>query len=348
MLKRFLCIFFALMMCLSTSVFAFADGASTEYKSDDFIVGNYHIVETICDDNRIVREMVLSPVNLFSSNDDDIKGALAAVGFDEAVLDNLSDEELNEYSQASRICTVTTFVKTDADGVSSYVSESDALQAAAVINAEEEALRSAGDWKYNEAITEDRYMKLTFTVVFAGDSLGSFTSSVDARWLTMPLCRGKDGIGATSQLSTFTPGTESAYYTYTKKTYYNGNLSSTVAGLGSKTAITTFKSVSDGTFWGRAAIFQLPLDTFIEDSNGNTTQEIYTNLFVHMEYKGKVNLPQQQMNINAAATYAHAEIQIIFSPGITLKYKSSAASIGLTLTEKQTQRDAYLELNYYP
>lgn len=170
---------------------------------------------------------------------------------------------------------------------------------------------------------------------------GTFKFATSARWNKMPAFRGKDSIAVTAQEISVTENTVAGYYSYTKRTYVNGTLTSTENNQYNPITIdnSQFQFVSDGgTFHGAGTVINLP-----NDVAGGNTATLYSDYFVYMEFSGHIRQPNEETWFNVVGSYSHTLITISSSPNLSVDGKGVSGSVGLNLNFTQERRNAYFE-----
>ena len=264
-----------------------------------------------------------------SLSQDATKDLLASLGMEEAFISKLSEEDLQEYSNSSEIMAVTSYTKKDADGNTVNVTKEEALNAAvtrAIVPTPD-----PGGWASYETSYTDSYMYIAYVVSYRGN--GEYKFSVDSTWLTMPIFRGTDSLGACAQNMTVENNTRSGWYSYdwtfgSLATYSNEYVNNNLASG-------SFYNAINGNWYGSAVMFNLP-----NDVSTNNYISLISNYRVHYEYTGKVNYPNQQMNFNTTATYCHTTVGINVALSLGISTSGPSASIGITGTTFRESRTA--------
>lgn len=154
------------------------------------------------------------------------KAVLSSLGMDNDFIDELSEEQLDEYAVSESIYVVTEYICTDSEGIKTTVSEEEALNASASVSPT--AAPPADDFfdggggngypVYYDIMT-DEYMKLTYVVSYRGNAKYNF--SVNAVWLTMPKYRLTDSLGCCAQGISIISETKSGWISYDEKRCIN-------------------------------------------------------------------------------------------------------------------------------
>ena len=342
--KQILAVFMILILCVISNPITFA--ADNDNK-DVICTNNYIITESIDSQNRIIRTYERgsqASISAFSSNsmkssvlsNEQTKEMLISLGMDTQAVELLSDEELYEYATASRMQSVTTFCETDAEGNTSYVSENEAIQASAEINAASGTITSQTKF-FNE------YMKVYYQVTDLADGLGSYKFVTEATWLTMPTQRQKDAVGSCAQGVTITPNTQKGYYSYKRTNIVDGEVLEETQ-VKENIQSSNFSNISDNVYLGAVAYVNLPNDIYT-----STLTSRFYDYFVHTEYKGKVAYPKQVTNFNTSGTYTHVAASLSFTPSLSLSYDDGAvAVIDITSSKTEVKRSIFFEITYVP
>lgn len=358
-MKRITVLLLVLSMLLSVSSFTLAESSKDETNEKGLEFGIYEIVD---DKNQIVRvyeKKITTPhqeqftTKIYSEDQySEIKEILLTLGMEQDFIDNLSENDLKLYESSEMLIGTITYTKTDAQDNVTYIEESVAIQEAKAINdlqIEENArLHNAMDMNIDSQYSqnsivqrkyEDSYMRLYHLVSYFGD--GSYLFSTDARWLTMPFFRGKDSIGSCAQNATITDGSQSGYYEYDYTTF-NG-ITSTSGTERRNISSSKFKNAIQGSFFGSAAIIDLPNDTMTQYSSS-----VFNNYKAHFQYFGHVTSPNEERYFNSIGTYDHAKVALSFTPSVSIGFDGPSASIGLDIHGATEERSALIEVHYIP
>lgn len=342
--KQILAVFMTLILCIISSPISFAANfTNTKVIREN----NYTITECLDSKNQIIRTYERTPqveISTFASNGtnnsalsyEQTKEMLTSLGMDAQAIECLSDEELEEYATTPRIQSVTSFCKTDTEGNTSYVSENEAIQSAAEINAMSGTITS-------QTRFFDEYMKLYYQVTDLADGLGSYKFVTEATWLTMPTQRQKDAVGSCAQGVTITPNTQKGYYSYTRSNIVEGNVLAETK-VEEDIQSSSFANVTDNVYLGAVAYVNLPNDIYT-----TTMISRFYDFFVHTEYKGKIAHPQLVTNFNTSGTYTHVVTSITFTPSLNLSYEDGAvAVIDISTNRTEEKRSIFFEITYVP
>lgn len=349
-MKKFLSIVLSILMVASLSFSAFAASSEAVVKTTS---GKFGITEMIDKNHRVIRSFKRDEVNnniqvrLDKIDYSETKAMLLELGMEQDFIDKLSLDSLETYRRSKQLIGITSYTKSDADHNVEYVEEDVALAASAIINEvqqerikllanEDKVVQTRAQDTY-----EDSYMRVFYLVAYLGS--GEYKYSADARWLTMPMFRGKDSIGSCAQNGTVTPDTQYGWYEYDVThtnfgritySYYSADISSS-----------NYQNAVNGNWYGSAAIIDLPNDIF-----SNYTNTVYTNYKVHYEYKGHVTSPESASWFNTTGTYLHSTVALSLSfPSVSINTSGTvSASIGISLLGITEPRSVELEIYYQP
>ena len=303
----------------------------------------FQITETVKGNNLVVRTFEnnlaspsLSPSSVAAApkiSNAEMEDILLTLGFVEEELAAMSAEDLSIYASSPKIQVSSAYYAVDEAGGTVPITETQAIQGAAAANNASES----GD------ITTS-YMYLYFTAIDLNDSNGSFRFGTTAQWLSMPGFRGEDAIGSCAQLFTVTPGTQEGFYSYKIETYTGTVLSSTVP-VNADIVASAFDTSTDGTFYGCGAFINIP-----NDSNTDVMSTKIVDYTVHVQYDGKVNLPDQRINYNTTGTYAHSTPHLsLESPSLSIDTgRTIAGAIAINVSFNPEYLYIPLEIEYVP
>lgn len=311
----------------------------------------------------------------------EIKALLLALGMERDFVDALSNDKLEKYAASKQMTAVTAYTKTDENGDVTFVSETEAVREAAIINAETKyngeavllapelqseiggshlSFTERGISKIKNSISilaggtvqtrknngnkvfQDSYMRIFFLVSYMGD--GYYFYSTTATWLTMPFFRWKDSIGSCAQDCVVNNGTRSGWYSY-DETYVSFN-QVTKTNRREPLKSSDFYNAVNGSWDGSAAIIDLP-----NDNSSEYTSITYSNFKAYYSYEASVKQKELVSRFNAIATYDHATVRITISPSISIDLKGNAsASIGLAFDKGKDSRVVELDepIDYIP
>jgi hypothetical protein len=256
----------------------------------------------------------------------------------------LSDQALQEYASSEEIYAVSSYTKIDSDGNLINVTKEEAMNAAnsrAVVPAPD----PGGGWPTYSTSFSDSYMYISYIVSYKGS--GQYLFSIDSVWLTMPVFRWSDSLGACAQNMTVENNTRAGWRSYIITEEVNGT--NTVhyieEDLINGTNGVTFQNAINGNWYGSAVTFYMPIDGYTPYSS-----VIYSDYRVHYEYIGKVNYPDQQMNFSATATYCHFQTYLSIDPSIGIDAKGVTVTIGISNEERKEYRTVEFDtsISYIP
>ena len=332
----------ALLTPMTVSVLATNDTPSTVVFNDEF---NFQYVERIDEDNRIIRTYEkedkpmgaiaygLRSLNSEENDRERTKALLSDLGMGDDFIAELSDEDLDVYGESKSITGVVSYIKTDKDGNSTYVSEGD-VSVCAPPSIEEDVIikdDGGGGSSFFTAEYEDSYMRLNYMVIDCAGEVYKFL--INAEWLTMPFWRLTDSLGACSSSMTVEAGTRRGWYSYKEKiatTFeYEENIIQT------DFSSSQFQQAQGANGWyGSGVVFDLPADySYVDrDDDGDviySSETSYSNFKIHYEFEGKIIYPDQTVNFNSVATYCHEIIGLSLSTGLSIGTSEVGVSIGL-------------------
>lgn len=329
---------------------AFSTMSMGAFASD--ISNNFNITTSVGDNHQIIKVYdgsMNSPMSSESpaalSNDNEYaetKALLSELGMEQYAIDNLTDEDLEKYANSKKIVAAVSYSKVDENNEITYLNETTATEEAAEITERQTAKMyntANGIQTADQGTYEDSYMRVFFMTTYHWD--GSYTFSTDARWLTMPVFRWSDVIGASAQHCTVTPSTRSGYVEYDRLLIGPGINSS--EEIHSELNASNFQEANDGTFYGSGAIIDLPFDAI----NTGGTSMYYQDYKAHYQYDGHVLDPATAHYFNAVGSYTHSRATISWSPSISIGVDGVSGSLGISGLGVQDVRDVLLEIYYY-
>ena len=356
-MKKLLSALLSLTMVIAISSTAFAaDMPITKTEETVSVNGyNFTITESTTPDYTVSRTFTRDEATTTRStpNDDETKAMLLALGMDESEIEAIPLDTLHDYATSEEITVITSYSKRDeTTNTTINLPEETALEEAAALSEEQEnyaiqksqGIPTAGEMP-NDSTTpgffKDSYMKITHSAI--KQSGGSYKFTVTATWLTMPVFRGYDSIGACAMNGTVTPNTSSGKYSYTTKLFNMGSVSTSKSG---DITITDISNEVNGNWYGSVGVFNLPNDV----ANPNTGVSImHTDLQAYFEYKGHVSQPKVESYFNTVGTYTHTTISLGFSPSVSIDTSGSvSASIGIEPGINKDVRNAEREVHYIP
>lgn len=351
-IKFIIAIFLAIVLSINGNMIAFAVNENNYVKHKTIKTNGYsfNITEKTDNNYSIIRTYTKDIANNKSSKDlDETKALLVSLGMDEDSVDELYTDTLYTFSNSSNIWLTTTYTKIDEkNNTSTQVPESVAKAEAIKSEYELNLLKANSNIPSfsaninratNSEVYKDSYMKVTYAVAYKGG--GSYFFSVDAKWLKLPIFRGRDSIGSCAMNCTVTPNTSKGHYSYTTTIVDKFNHVTTNKN---KIEITNRQNAINGNWYGSAGIFTLP-------KNGANSQSSvsHKNIKAHYEYSGHISNPDQANWFNTVGTYDHstAGISPSASIGIDIGGKFSA-SIGLDIVALVRSRSVEFEIYYKP
>ena len=295
-------------------------------------------VETIQNEDGSITKIYRRNVNIglrSAGNVDyeETKKMLLELGMEQDFIDNLTEEDLEHYSNSTNLVGTITYHKADENNNKTVVSEEEAYQEVNRIKSNI-SLRSARE----QDTYEDSYMRVYHLVSQYRDT-EEFLFSTDARWLTMPYFRKKDVIGSCASIIAVDYRSASGYYSYDviRNNYGREEEREEKIFLYSR----DFESANNGSFNGVAAYIDLPGDT---DYHGYG--DTFTNLKAHSQFSGYISFPKSEVVFNSNGTYDHMRFALDFSPSISINSGGFDASIGFDVIGKTDKRTAKVIVRY--
>jgi len=335
-MKKLLSALLSLTMVIAISSTAFAaDMPITKTEETVYVNGyNFTITESTTPDYTVSRTFTRDEATTTRStpNDDETKAMLLALGMDESEIEAIPLDTLHDYATSEEITVITSYSKRDeTTNTTINLPEETALEEAAALSEEQE----------NYAIQKSQGITTAGEMPNDSTTPGFFKDS--ATWLTMPVFRGYDSIGACAMNGTVTPNTSSGKYSYTTKLFNMGSVSTSKSG---DITITDISNEVNGNWYGSVGVFNLPNDV----ANPNTGVSImHTDLQAYFEYKGHVSQPKVESYFNTVGTYTHTTISLGFSPSVSIDTSGSvSASIGIEPGINKDVRNAEREVHYIP
>ena len=312
---------------------------------DDTVESNgyiFHIQTEETSNHQVIRSYTLTDEDhptarsVPTDTADRTKALLLAMGWDQEMVDSLSPDDLQDYASCEQITTTVSYVKENAQGDITYISEQEAISGSTALSERPEEVSD---------VTYTSYMRLTHTVTHYGEAYYRFAT--DAYWMTMPLNRLKDAIGSCAPTLAIDSSSRYGYYTCNREYYdflLGDSFEDTITGT-----LTPVTGTPNGDWYGSAATFSLPRDVVADPSYGEYITALYSDLRVHYEYKAYLRYSDQETNFNSVGTYSHAKIAPAFSPSISIDLGGGvSASIGLSAGISQDRVSVELLLHYVP
>ena len=225
-----------------------------------------------------------------------IKSVLSSLGMDDEVIDDFSNEKLQEYDSADMIITTSQYLKLNDEGyevvtkeeVDTYIS-----RVAPILPIFTDP--GDGDDPNSETLINE-YLHMLFTVAYLGD--GTYKFSIDVLWKTQPDSRKTDFLGACAQNFTVENSTRYGWIKYKRIVTSADEI---ISENQETESLSNFLNTSNSSNWtGSVVQYQLPLNY----SQGND-DHFFGEFRIYYEYEGKVNYPSLPMNFNVSATYIH-------------------------------------------
>ncbi len=293
------------------------------------------------DDGSVTRMYISNPEGRTTCESKDIKEILSDLGMEHEFIDKLSDDDLKEYANSSKLVATVAYFKVDEAGNREIISEEEALEQANRINSLKKDNLVLMKTSREQDTYEDSYMRVFHLVEQTSYNSEKFKFSTDARWLTMPFFRKTDSIGSCAQYMACDDDTASGWYEYDKDvmSIYNSSHSRPRTYLYSS----DFEGANNGTFSGLAAKFDLP-----NDYVGNYTSILYSDFKIHVQHYAYINEPDQTINFASNGSYDHLRYKIGFNPSISISSSGPSASIGLDVYGATDRRTTGVVVRYEP
>lgn len=247
------------------------------------------------------------------------KSLLSALDMDNRTLENMSDSELEHYSNANTIISTVSYLKTTPDGVTSYVDKETALTESLKIN--QSQVRATPPSSYEDIVAEktitDSYMILTYVLSWVSSDI--YHHSVTAAWLTMPSLSFTDSLGTCTQEHTVIPNSCEGTISYDCATLIDGVQTNLVHRAD---ALSGFRAPTDeSTNWGGAAVvFDVP-----SSRQSPEYSTIYSGVVVNFKVNTRPTYPTLESYFLSTATYSHTvlylgieEVDISSSGGVSV------------------------------
>lgn len=333
-----LCLAFTLGISVSAADATPANGDTKIITSNGY---TFEITESVDSSGKITRSYhqdnshpVQNSLTIAHSNPQTIdysktKTLLSVLGMEDDFIKELSSEDLDIYKNSDHITGTVMYYKTDASDNTYPVDEATALREAAQLNADEPSNIQP---LANKTETYGSIIRVYHATAHQGG--GKYLFSTDARWLTMPRFKMKDTIGSCASNCTYTDGTGSGWYTYTKTKRSSGVATPYTYDISAK----DMDFVTNQGWAGSAAFINIP---------ENDSYYTYTDYKAHYQYRGKVFNPQLITNFNSVGNYCHSLVSFSISE-IAIDFSGKNASIGLSLSIQQKSYSAVVEENYAP
>lgn len=341
--KNLFSIFFAVLLLVSIATPAYATSSSVISSTEKKInIDNYSfdIIETIDNYHRVTltfsRDTLSTPYSIASRLTlEETKALLSALGFSEDVICHLSSETLSMYATSPVISATTSYIEVDKDNNVKYIDEATAIKKAA----ESEAAKSSNISTYGSTSNSNAYARITHTATAQGSGYYHFSSY--AYWLSMPVVRACDSIGSCAQDIAIDSSSRSGWYSYTITNSNTSTGTSTTSKVNENISSSRFKNQTNGSFYGSAALVNLP-----NDSTNNGISVTNTNFACYYEFTGSVRNPGLTTRFNSVGTYSHSNTVNGTSPSLTLTLGGAVSgSIALSGSSK-TDLSAELLVEY--
>ena len=345
--KRILCILLQLMMLVLLGNSALAaespihetDGEAKEVTENGY---TFMITEAEDENHQLIRNYKIErPMSRSGVDLDEIRALLIAMGVEETTAYDLPADKLQYIATSESIQTTTSYVKIDEDNNRIYADEETALREAAIINARDDerlanltqGIMPTEDWEDG-----DQWMRLHYTVVHNwGYNYGFMIGS---KWLTMPITRSWDTLGACASHVTAVAGSGWGEWFYDVSILQNGKVVSTKR---EKEEVTDISIASVEQWGGMGITFWLPFDI----------QEQYSAMYFRnfnatLWFQGNVSQYEQATFFNTRGSYDHSKFALMVKPSASLSVDGGKASMGLAPTITKQSWFIDFTIHYVP
>ncbi len=241
--------------------------------------------------------------NVDPSSNEMVRAVLLDLGLSERTVSKYTSDDIDEFSNAERITSTTTYKYTDSNGVVSFISEAEAKAIAVT-----ESSRSLYNPDY---IEEADYSCIELTLVVFDYHNGEYRSCVQAEWLTMPSQRFTDSIGLMVEHMTLYTDTYAGWYEYTMTETNHIVYSQNSTIIDHDFASSDMRIVSAGDWDGMITTFSLPNDVY-HYIMGTVlyTSVVYSGFSAYLEFESKITHDNLSTSFNVAGCYDHATVSL--------------------------------------
>lgn len=289
----------------------------------------FEIQEVENDNGQIVRRYEKGgQKNQRSAGIEEAKALLLAMGLDEKIINSLPEEKLLCVAGSNFVQSAESYIKTGKDNSVVYLDKETALQEASQVKKQQDVYIEnllQGISPLEEWEASNGYIRLHYVVLYLGNAKYAFMNS--ATWLTAPINRGWDSIGACAMGSTVDNSARWGEYSCDMLVSQNGIVTTTTI----KPGVQKYQNAVNGNWYGSALVFLLPANVV----NSNEIR-IYNNFSATYWYSGYREYPGLESYFNTTGTYDHAYIGINFNPNVSISLNGTSTCIGLApaLVEK--------------
>lgn len=366
MKKRFLSTvsmkkFLSMVMVVSILLGIFSVSANADSSAQFLTTTADNITEYTDSSNRVIRTYTKGTNTMATMND--VESTMLGLGMTEREIQRLTLEEKEVFANSSSIFSISSYIKTEEDGISYLVSEDVAMKESAeqqkqVRETYEELLSRAAsndpyeDYdSYEDFDVSDMYPTNTYINIWVGVAhMGgrTYLFTINTRWLSMPYERKTDAVGVISQEISVNPDSWYGYYEF--KTEYSGT-------SGSIPSYEEFfdsdvSNVNNGTFSGCGVDFELPKDALQSGITGSYV--IQSDFYVHFSFTADIRDYLFPKVFSVIGSYVHTttnmsgEATLGISVGADMEQigLSVDATIGFANDVKQESRSVLLQLDY--
>ena len=248
---------------------------------------------------------------------------LEAMGLEQSFIDNMRPETLDVIQKSNYVTSTVSYIKKDADGESTYLSEEQALAEVDMINNMDQSssrIYDPDDDRYDnveDEYVEYEYMRIWHMVVRDVESTdGTHIFCTAGRWLKEPIIQSWDSVGSVADEIAYVSNSGYGYYT-ADEVHTMGSAVSRFDDYFTEVGSANFRFLTSGAWKGSGMVFKYPTDW------GTATYgSKYSDVKAYYEFAGKITHPTLMTNFNSIGTYSHATVVISVKPSIVIGYSS--------------------------
>ena len=286
------------------------------------------IQETVDENHQIIRTYTpQKSVSAYSTHSTetapDAEAILEAMGLEQSFIDNMRPETLSVVQNSDYITSTISYVRKDADGVTTYISEDQALEEVELINSIDQTAPltyNPDDDRYvivKDKYVEYEYMRIWHMVVRDAESTdGTHIFCTAGRWLKEPANQSWDSVGSVADKIAFVPDSGYGYYT-ADEVHTMGSAVSRLDDYLTEVSSDNYTFLTYGEWKGSGMVFEYP-----KDKGSLTYRSEYSDVKAYYEFAGKISYPNTVTNFNSVGTYSHSKKTISVEPSIVLGYSS--------------------------
>lgn len=345
--KRMVCILLQMMILILTGssvVAAELPEQEIEGESMDVTQNGYTFTITEMEDenHQIIRNYKNERSMSRSGADlDEIRALLIAMGVEESTAYDLPEDKLQYIATSESIQATTSYVRIDKENNSVYADEETALREAAAINAKEDARianLTQGIMPMEEWEAENQWIRLHYVVIRNWGY--NYAFMIGSKWLTMPITRSWDTLGACASHVTALAGSGWGEWFCDVSILQNGQ---TVSTKREKEEITDIGFASTGQWGGMGITFWLPFDIYEQYS-----AMLFRNFNATLWFQGNISQYEQATFFNTRGSYEHSRLAIPIKPNVSLSLEGGKGSIGLSPTIEKDSWFIDFTIHYVP